>query len=73
MIQFKENARTDEGRTEGWKDGQTLFYRTLSATAGGPVRKTGNKNPLKLLDELLDYSIRPLPIWLKNQLLWQGY
>ena len=30
-----------EGRTEGWKDrqkdGQTLFYKTLLATAGGPI------------------------------------
>ena len=31
MIQFKENTWTD-GRT----DGQTLFYRTLPATARGP-------------------------------------
>ena len=37
MIQFKENARTDR-RTEGqWKDGQTLFYRTLPATAREPI------------------------------------
>ena len=34
MIQFKENARTD-----GRKDGQTLFYRALSANAGGPINK----------------------------------
>ena len=34
MVQFKENAWTDEGQ----KDGQTLFYRTLSATAGGPIK-----------------------------------
>ena len=32
MIQFKENTQTD-----GQKDGQTLFYRTLLATAGGPI------------------------------------
>ena len=31
MIQFKKNTPTD-----GQKDGQTLFYRTLVATAGGP-------------------------------------
>ena len=37
MIQkFQENAWA-EGRTEGRKDGQTLFYRTLLATAGGPI------------------------------------
>ena len=32
MIQFEENAWA-----EGQKDGQTLFYRTLPATAGGPI------------------------------------
>ena len=40
MIQFKENARTDGkidgGKTDGWKDGQTLFYRTLPSITGGP-------------------------------------
>ena len=36
MIQFKENARTD-GRTEGRKDGQTLFYGTLPDTARDPI------------------------------------
>ena len=30
------------GQTDGWKDGQTLFQRSLAATAGGPkiLRKT---------------------------------
>ena len=28
-----------EGGKDGWKDGQTLFHRTLSATAGGPKKK----------------------------------
>ena len=32
MIQFKENTQTDR-----WKDRQTLFYKTLPATAGGPI------------------------------------
>ena len=32
MIQFKEN-----GWTDGRKDGETLFYKTLPATAGGPI------------------------------------
>ena len=36
IQQFQENAWA-EGRTEGRKDGQTLFYRTLLATAGGPI------------------------------------
>ena len=41
MIQFKENAQTDrrmEGPKDGWKDGQTLFYRTLPTTARGPMK-----------------------------------
>ena len=33
IIQFQENAWT-----EGRKDGQTLFYRTLPTTAGGPIK-----------------------------------
>ena len=52
MIQFQENAHTDgrmderkdghtdvrkDGRKDRQKDGQTLFYRTLPATAGGPT------------------------------------
>ena len=28
-----------EGQMKGWKDGQTLFYRTLPATAGGPKKR----------------------------------
>ena len=39
MIQLKEIAQTDgrmEGQMEVQKDGQTLFYGTLLATAGGP-------------------------------------
>ena len=28
--------RWSNGRTEGQKDGETLFYRNLPATAGGP-------------------------------------
>ena len=41
MIQFQENTQTDgrtEGQTKGWKDGPTLFHRTLLATAGGPIK-----------------------------------
>ena len=32
MIQFQENIWT-----EGWQVGQTLYYRTLPATARGPI------------------------------------
>ena len=35
MIQFHENAPTQQA--EGWKAGQTPFYRTLLATARGPT------------------------------------
>ena len=28
-----------EGQMEGWTDRQTLFYRTLPATAGGPIKR----------------------------------
>ena len=37
MIQFKENARTD-GRKDGRKAWQTLFYKTLPATARRPKK-----------------------------------
>ena len=34
----KNNDNIPRKQMEGWKDGQTLFYRTLPATAGGPIR-----------------------------------
>ena len=40
MIKLQEIVRTDR-RPEGEKDGHRLFYRILSATAGGP-RKDSN-------------------------------
>ena len=43
MVQFQENARTYK---DGRKDRQTLFYRTLSATTGGP------KNYMKMWLEM---------------------
>ena len=50
-IQRKCLDRWTEGQTEGWtegqenrqKDGQTLFYRTLLATIGGPKTIKENK------------------------------
>ena len=54
MVQFKENAWTD-----GWKDGQTSFYRTLPATTGSP-KNTGedmlvqNVKPINLETTLVD-------------------
>ena len=44
MIQFKENAPTD-----GQKDGQTLFYRTLLANAWGPI--SGDCFPFFCIEE----------------------
>ena len=38
MSQSWENLWTD-GRTDRRMDGQTLFYRTLPAEAGGPIMK----------------------------------
>ena len=34
----KTNDNIPRKQMEGWKDGQTIFYRTLPATAGGPIR-----------------------------------
>ena len=46
MIEFKENARTD-GRMDGRMDGQTLFYRTLPATARGPKIVTKEEDTVR--------------------------
>ena len=37
MRQFQENAQPDRNKDGRSKDGQTLFYKTLPATAGGPI------------------------------------
>ena len=55
-----QRDRRKEGRTEGWKDRQTLFYRTLPATAGGP------KIPYKYQENI---KITILNIKTKNELL----
>ena len=47
MTQFQQNAQTD-GRTEWWEDGQTLFYKTLLATTGGPITVETNCRCLSL-------------------------
>ena len=39
MTEFKENAPA-----VGRKDGQTLFYSTLRATAGSPTKKTSRSS-----------------------------
>ena len=35
----RQKDRQKDGRVEGWKDRQTLFYRTLPATAKDPIRR----------------------------------
>ena len=35
IIQFQEKK---DGQKDRWKDRQTLFYRTLPATLGGPTQ-----------------------------------
>ena len=37
-----------KGLMEGWKDGQTLFYRTLLANTGGPKYQLFNNFTRKL-------------------------
>ena len=43
MSQSRENLLTD-GRTDERTDGQTLFHRTLSAEAGGPIISFDDQN-----------------------------
>ena len=46
-MEGQKDGRKD-GRDDGWKDGgkdgQTLFHRTLSATAGGSVKHNFSSN-----------------------------
>ena len=60
LIQLKENAWTDgrkdgqkDGRKEGRKDGQTLFYRTLLATARHPIKKNTCRYHYQNLDNMI--------------------
>ena len=46
MLQFKENDWTGR-RTKGQKDRQTLFYRSLLATVGGPITMENNNIIIK--------------------------
>ena len=39
-----------EGHTGGWKDGQTLFNRTIPTTARGPTSTTAVDLHLKVKD-----------------------
>ena len=44
-------------QTAGWKDGQTLFHRTLSATARGPTSTTAVDWHLKVKDIVYDVGL----------------
>ena len=63
MSQSQENFQTDEGRTERWKDGrtnrETLFYRTLSATARDPkiVQTANNLTGNKIANKITNNSL----------------
>ena len=48
MIQFQENAHKEW--KEGWKDGQTLYYRTLLATPRGATSTTAIDWHLQIKD-----------------------
>ena len=52
-IQRKHPDRQKDGRTERRKDGQTLFYWTLPATAGGPI-SLNQRAPLRLSTESMN-------------------
>ena len=53
MIQFPEIPRQTAGR----KDGQTLFHRTLLASAGGPTSTTAVDWHLKVKDIRYDAGL----------------
>ena len=61
MSQFRENLKTD-----GRMDGQTLFYRTLPAEAGGPTTSlqqvTGGNTPNLVLKRMLRYFLKIPPL-----------
>ena len=55
-----QNSKTP-GQSDGRKDGQILFYRTLPVTAGGPT-KTNKQCPIKegLKDHVTDMNNQQL-------------
>ena len=57
MSQFRENLKTD-----GRMNGQTLFYRTLPAEAGGPTTSlqqvTGENTPNLALKRMLRHFLK---------------
>ena len=61
MSQSKENLWKD-GRTDGRRDRQTLFYSTLPAEAGGPITSlqqvTGGNTPNLVLKRMLRYFLK---------------
>ena len=57
MIQFKQNTQTD-----GQKDGQTLYYRILPATAGGPKTMNFEKHLYVFMQEKRRYLYFLFPL-----------
>ena len=65
MSQSEENVRTDR-RTDGRRDKQTLFYRTLPAEVGGPTTSlqqvTGGNAPNIDLMRMVKYFLKFPPL-----------
>ena len=65
MSQSQETLRTD-GRTDGRRDRQTLFYRTLPAEIGSPTTShqqvTGGNTPSLVLKRMLRYFLKVPPL-----------
>ena len=61
MSQSQEDVRTN-GRKNGRRDRQTIFYRTLPAKAGGPAtslhQATGRHTPNLVLKRMLRYFLK---------------
>ena len=54
---LKSKSKKATLQTVGWKDGQTLFHMTLSATARGPTSTTAVDRHLKVKDIEYDVGI----------------
>ena len=61
MSQSQENLRTD-----GRKEGETLFYRSIPAEAGDPTTSlqqvTGRNTPNLVLKRMVTYFLKNLPL-----------
>ena len=75
-IQKKCPDRWKDGRMYGRTDRQTLFYRTLLATAGGPVtgfymKHNAGRKWVNLRENISSYIISPSSRWYKiKKIIW---